>query len=597
MTPTTDIDSVPASSRDPIRLELLKNAFAAISDEMAATVVRTARSYVIKEAMDFSTGLIDADGNLISQGLCLPMHMGSFPPTVETIIARFKGDMHEGDVYITNDPYVGGGTHLPDIYVFKPIFFEGVLLGFAAAIGHQTDIGGRVAGGNACDNTEIYQEGLRLPPVRLFSAGVINQDLMAILCLNVRLPDKVNGDVMATVAACTRGERAMQGLAKRYGADVLRDEMAHLLDYTEKMTRAEFAALADGEWTFEDFLDDDGFSEDAIRIRCKITKHGDSMDVDFSGSSPQVRGSINLPFSMTQSCTYACVRCIMDPSLPTNTGFMRALRVTAEPGTVVYPTSPAPVAARGLTAMRATEAIWGALAMMLPGKVFACGAQGDFGVTIAGYDQQKTPFVLLEFLFGTWGGRPNKDTNDGLSSLAVNYSNSPIEVVEGEQPVRIEHYGFRTDSGGAGKYRGGVGMVRTYRLTGVPDAVLQVRSDRQKFQPYGLQGGDKGAFAANYLTDTSGLRSQLPGKFMRTFQRGELYEAILAGGGGWGDPLERDAQQVVEDVRDGKVSAVSAAADYGVVLSHDGMSFNTAATLSERKRRRSASKPSEAQKA
>ena len=597
MTPTTDIDSVPASSRDPIRLELLKNAFAAISDEMAATVVRTARSYVIKEAMDFSTGLIDADGNLISQGLCLPMHMGSFPPTVETIIARFKGDMHEGDVYITNDPYVGGGTHLPDIYVFKPIFFEGVLLGFAAAIGHQTDIGGRVAGGNACDNTEIYQEGLRLPPVRLFSAGVINQDLMAILCLNVRLPDKVNGDVMATVAACTRGERAMQGLAKRYGADVLRDEMAHLLDYTEKMTRAEFAALADGEWAFEDFLDDDGFSEDAIRIRCKITKHGDSMDVDFSGSSPQVRGSINLPFSMTQSCTYACVRCIMDSSLPTNTGFMRALRVTAEPGTVVYPTSPAPVAARGLTAMRATEAIWGALAMMLPGKVFACGAQGDFGVTIAGYDQQKTPFVLLEFLFGTWGGRPNKDTNDGLSSLAVNYSNSPIEVVEGEQPVRIEHYGFRTDSGGAGKYRGGVGMVRTYRLTGVPDAVLQVRSDRQKFQPYGLQGGDKGAFAANYLTDTLGLRSQLPGKFMRTFQRGELYEAILAGGGGWGDPLERDAQQVVEDVRDGKVSAVSAAADYGVVLSHDGMSFNTAATLSERKRRRSASEPSETQKA
>lgn len=595
MTSTKALDSLAAASRDPIRLELLKNAFAAISDEMAATVVRTARSYVIKEAMDFSTGLIDATGNLISQGLCLPMHMGSFPPTVETIIARFKGDMHEGDVYITNDPYVGGGTHLPDIYVFKPIFFEGVLLGFAAAIGHQTDIGGRVAGGNACDNTEIYQEGLRLPPVRLFSAGVINQDLMSILCLNVRLPDKVNGDVMATVAACTRGERAMQGLARRYGAEVLREEMAHLLDYTEKMTRAEFAALADGEWTFEDFLDDDGFSEDAIRIRCKITKRGDAMDVDFSGSSPQVTGSINLPFSMTQSCTYACVRCIMDASLPTNTGFMRALRVTAEAGSVVYPTSPAPVAARGLTAMRATEAIWGALAMMLPDKVFACGAQGDFGVTIAGYDQQKTPFVLLEFLFGTWGGRPNKDTNDGLSSLAVNYSNSPIEVVEGEQPVRIEHYGFRADSGGAGKHRGGVGMVRTYRLTGVPDAVLQVRSDRQKFQPYGLQGGSKGAFAANYLTDTSGLRSQLPGKFMRTFQRGELYEAILAGGGGWGDPLERNAQQVVEDVRDGKVTAASAAADYGVVLGEDGISLNSAATISERKRIGSARAPSDTQ--
>ncbi|MEO8859375.1 MAG: hydantoinase B/oxoprolinase family protein, partial [Burkholderiaceae bacterium] len=466
----------PDPQRDPIRLELLKNAFAAISDEMAATVVRTARSYVIKEAMDFSTGLIDAEGNLISQGLCLPMHMGSFPPTVQTILARFRGDMHEGDVYITNDPYTGGGTHLPDIYVFKPIFFDGALLGFSAAIGHQTDIGGRVAGGNACDNTEIYQEGLRLPPVRLFSKGVLDEDLMAILCLNVRLPDKVQGDVMATVAACTRGERAMHGLARRYGADVLRLEMDHLLDYTEKMTRAELSALADGEWTFDDFLDDDGFSEDAIRIRCHITKRGDRLQVDFSDSSPQVRGSINLPFSMTQSCTYACVRCIMDPSLPTNSGFMRVVEVSAEPGTVVYPTSPAPVAARGLTAMRCTEAVWGALARMLPQKVFACGAQGDFGVTIAGYDTQNTPFVLLEFLFGTWGGRPNKDTNDGLSSLAVNYSNSPIEVVEQEQPVRIERYGFRTDSGGAGKHRGGVGMVRTYRLTGVADAVLQVRS-------------------------------------------------------------------------------------------------------------------------
>ena len=577
-----------SNNRDPIRLELLKNAFAAISDEMAATVVRTARSYVIKEAMDFSTGLIDAQGNLISQGLCLPMHMGSFPPTIATIIERFQGDMAEGDVYITNDPYTGGGTHLPDIYVFKPIFHEGVLLGFAAAIGHQTDIGGRVAGGNACDNTEIYQEGLRLPPVRLFSRGTISQDLMAILCLNVRLPEKVKGDVMATVAACTRGERAVQGLARKYGAEALRTEMDHLLDYTEKMTRAELSALPDGEWTFEDFLDDDGFSEDAIRIRCRINKQGDQMCVDFAGSSPQVKGSINLPFSMTQSCTWACVRCIMDASLPTNSGFMRVLKVSAAPGTVVFPTTPAPVAARGLTAMRCTEAIWGALAMMLPDKVFACGAQGDFGVTIAGYDQQATPFVLLEFLFGTWGGRPNKDTNDGLSSLAVNYSNSPIEVVEGEQPVRIERYGFRADSGGAGKHRGGVGMVRSYRLTGVPDAVLQVRSDRQKFQPYGLQGGGKGAFAANYLTGSSGERVQLPGKFMRTFQRGELYEAILAGGGGWGDPLEREPQLVCEDVVDGKVTANAAASEYGVVLDAQCKKVDEPATVLARKHLRAA---------
>jgi N-methylhydantoinase B len=568
-------------SRDPIRLELLKNAFAAISDEMAATVVRTARSYVIKEAMDFSTGLIDAQGQLISQGLCLPMHMGSFPPTIETVLQRFAGDMHEGDVYITNDPYTGGGTHLPDIYVFKPIFHEGVLLGFAAAIGHQTDIGGRVAGGNACDNTEIFQEGLRIPPVRLFHRGALDEDLMAILRLNVRLPDKVHGDVMATVSACTRGERAMLALARRYGTEVLREEMAHLLDYTERMTRAAFEALADGEWSFDDYLDDDGFSEDPIRIRCKLQKAGGTLKVDFSGSSPQVRGSINLPFSMTQSCTYACVRCILDAGLPTNSGFMRAIEVAATPGSVVYPTTPAPVAARGLTAMRATEAIWGALARMLPSKVFACGAQGDFGVTIAGYDARQEPFVLLEFLFGTWGGRPGKDTNDGLSSLAVNYSNSPVEVVEGEQPLRIEGYGFRTDSGGPGKHRGGVGMMRSYRLTGVPEAVLQVRSDRQKFRPYGLQGGHDGAFAANYLSSEGSERTQLPGKFMRTFARGELYEAVLAGGGGWGDPLERDPHAVREDVIDEKVSGEAALRDYGVCLCGDGR-VDEAATLKQR---------------
>ncbi len=552
--------------RDPIRLELLKNAFAAIADEMAVTVVRTARSSVIREAMDFSTGLIDARGNLIAQGLCLPVHMGSFPPTIEAVLDRFGDELHDGDVYATNDPYVGGGTHLPDIYVFKPIFYEGKLLAFAAAIGHQTDIGGRVAGGNACDNTEIYQEGLRLPPLRLVERGVLNRQLMDILRLNVRLPDKVSGDVMATIAACARGEAAMHALARRHGAAVLCADMAHLLDYTETMTRAELRALADGTWQFEDFLDDDGFSDDAIRIHVTLTKAGEELTVDFTGSSPQVKGSINLPISMTRSCVYACVRSIMDPSLPTNSGFMRPLRIVAEPGSIVCPTPPAPVAARGLTSMRACEAIWGALAQMLPKKVFACGVQGDFGVTIAGYDRQREPFVLLEFLFGTWGGRPNKDANDALSSLAVNYSNSPVEVIEGEQPVIIEQYALRQDSAGPGQYRGGLGLVREYQLVNLDEAVLQVRSDRQKFAPYGLQGGRPGARAANFLRDAQGNEERLPGKFMRTLQKNERYRAVLAGGGGWGDPLARDPGQVLEDVLDEKVSQESAARDYGVVV-------------------------------
>ena len=557
-------------AKDAIRLELMKNAFAAIADEMAATVIRTARSSVIKEAMDFSTGLLDPQGNLIAQGLCLPVHMGSFPPTLSTVLEKFAGDIHPGDVFALNDPYLGNGLHLPDIFIFKPIFFEGRLLAYAAAIGHQTDIGGRVAGGNACDNTEIFQEGLRIPPLRVIAQGKPDPVFFDILRLNVRVPETVIGDVQATIAACTRGERALMTLAGKHGTDAIVADMASLLDYSEALTRAELAAFPDGTWEFEDFLDDDGFSEDAIRIFAKVIKKGSDITVDFTGTSPQVKGSINLPIAMTQSSVYACLRSIMDPALPTNSGFMRPIKVIAVSGSIVNPTSPAPVAARGLTSMRVTEAVWGALARMLPDKVFACGAQGDFGVTIAGYRKEGRPFVLLEFLFGTWGGRPNKDAIDALSSLAVNYSNTPVEIVEREQPIRIEEYGFRQDSCGAGKYRGGLGMVREYRLTHVDEAVLQVRSDRQKFRPYGLKGGNPGAHAGNVLKGMDGKRSALPGKFMRTFLRGETYRAELAGGGGWGDAYARAPELVWQDVLDEKVSRQSAARDYGVSISDDG---------------------------
>ncbi len=553
-----------------IRLELMKNAFAAIADEMAATVVRTARSSVIKEAMDFSTGLLDLKGNLIAQGLCLPVHMGSFPPTLATVLEKFEGQIRPGDVYALNDPYTGAGLHLPDIFIFKPIFYDGKLLAFAAAIGHQTDIGGRVPGGNACDNTEIFQEGLRIPPLRVIDRGEPVEAFFDILRLNVRVPDTVIGDVKATIAACTRGKRAFIALAKKHGADAIIADMANLLDYSEVLTRAEFGAFPDGAWDFEDFLDDDGFSTDPIRIAVRVIKSGTDITVDFTGTSRQVKGSINLPIAMTQSSVYACLRSVVGPNVPTNSGFMRPIRVIAEPGSIVDPISPAPVAARGLTSMRVTEAVWGALASMLPGKVFSCGAQGDFGVTIAGYTAERRPFVLLEFLFGTWGGRPDKDAIDALSSLAVNYSNTPVEIVEREQPIRIEEYGFRQDSCGPGKFRGGLGLVREYRLTGVEEAVLQVRSDRQKFRPYGLKGGTPGANAANYLRGADDPRKALPGKFMRTLKRGECYRAELAGGGGWGDPFARAPESVLQDVLDEKVSRLSASRDYGVAINDSG---------------------------
>ena len=565
-------------SRDPIRIELLKNALTAIADEMAVTVVRTARSLPIKEALDFSTGLLNADGALIAQGLCLPLHMGSFPPTMTSILNEYKDDIHPGDIFATNDPYLGGGTHLPDIYIFLPIFFQATLIGFAATIGHHTDIGGRVAGGNACDNTEIYQEGVRIPPVKIAQQGQLDELFLKLMRANVRVPQKVLGDIMASIAACRRGEQGFQALANRYGATELRASTIDLIDYAEELTRAELRELPDGQWEFEDYLDDDGFQEQPIRIFVSLAKQGDEITVDFRGTDPQVKGSINMPFNFTASCAYACIRSVMDPSIPNNEGFFRPIKVLAEPGSFAHCTHPAPVAARGLGASRVTDCIWGALAAMLPDKVFACGVQGDYRVTIAGYTDEGSPFVSLEFLFSGWGGRPNKDGIDGISSLAVNYSNTPVEILEVEQPLRIERYQFRPDTGGAGKFRGAVGLEREYRLVGAEEAVLQVRGDRQKFGPFGLHGGKAGALARNLLNPDSDSPTVPTGKFMMTIKKGDSFRGQLAGAGGWGNPLDRDPLLVLDDVLNEKVSPQCAREEYGVAIDLEQMQVDDEAT-------------------
>ena len=564
--------------RDPIKIELLKNALTAIADEMAVTVVRTARSFVIKEALDFSTGLMDAEGTLIAQGLCLPLHMGSFPPTMKAILDEYRDEVRPGDVFATNDPYLGGGTHLPDIYVFQPIFFEDELLGFAAAIGHQTDIGGRVAGGNACDNTEIYQEGVRIPPVRIIHGGWPDEIFFKMMRANVRVPEKVLGDIMAIVAACRHGVKGMQSLAKIHGSVSLKAQMNDLLDYAEELTRAELRLLPDGRWSFEDFIDNDGFQDEPIRIYVELSKNGDELVADFRGTSPQVKGSINMTRSFTCSAVYACVRSVMDPSIPNNEGFFRPIKVITEAGSFAHCTHPAPVAARGLGAMRTTDCLWGALARMLPQKVFACGVQGDYGVTIAGYRRDGRGFVNLEFLFSGWGGRPEKDGIDGISSLAVNYANTPAEVIEVEQPLRIERYGFLADTAGAGKHRGSLSIVREYRLVEVDEAVLQVRGDRQKFRPFGLHGGKPGAFASGVINPDSDAPIVPPGKFMTTITEGDVFRAVLAGGGGWGDPLDRSPAFVLDDVLNDKVSPQSAREDYGVVINVEAKQVEEGAT-------------------
>ena len=549
--------------QDPITFELIKNAVASIADEMAVTMIRTARSFVLKEAMDFSTALLNARGEMIAQGLCLPLHMGSIPAAMRVVLEDYRDRIDPGDVIALNDPY-RGGTHLPDIYIFEPIFQGDQLLGFAATIGHQADIGGRVAGGNACDSTEIFQEGLRIPPLKLYQRGEPSEALWNLIAANVRIPEKVLGDIMAQVAACRTGAQAYLDLVQRYGADTLSGYLDELLDYTERLTRAEIAALPDGTYTFTDHLDDDGITDEPIRIQVSLTVDGESLTADFTGTSPQVKGAINAVRSFTESCVYACVRAILDPNIPNNEGYFRPLRIDTQPGSFVDCVMPAPVAARGLAAMRITQTVYGALAHMLPERVFACEVAGDTGVTIAGYHDDRTPFVYLEFLFGSWGGGPDKDGLDANAPLAINYANTPVECVESEQPIMIERYGYVPDSGGAGKYRGGVALERQCRFLAT-EGILQLRSDRHKFLPYGLHGGSPGTRSHNAL-QRDGEWRQLPSKFLETLRQGDVFRHVLAGAGGWGDPLDRDPERVAADVVNEKLTVDYARREYGVVI-------------------------------
>jgi N-methylhydantoinase B len=548
---------------DPVTLELVKNAVESVVDEMALTMMRTAYSSNLKSSNDLSSAYCSLDGELLAQGFTLPMQLGSIPDAMEAVIAKFGGTFEPGDVVILNDPYEGG-THLPDIFLIKPLFLDGEHVAYCATIAHHTDIGGRVAGGNASDSTEIYQEGLRLPPIKLYDAGRPNQAVFEIIAKNVRVPENLLGDLRAQLAAIHIGERGMEELVERWGKQPLLTALDDLMAYTERLARAEIAQWPDGRFEFTDYIDDDGMDPGPIPIAVTVTVAGDSLHVDFTGTSPQVRGALNATGSFAKSAAYACVRAMMSSGIPNNGGYFRPISFTIPERSVINPDLPAPVAARGLTGFRLTNAILGALAKVAPHRVPACESGGDTGITIAGYFEDDRAFVFLEFLHASWGGRPDKDGIDACSSISANFSNNPIEYLEGDHPLRIEEYAFVPDTGGPGKHRGGLAMVRQYRFL-EREGALQLRTDRQKHLPWGLEGGKPGTPSSN-LVIIDGKPEVPPSKAYRILHRGDVLRHTLAGAGGHGDPLERDPALVAEDVADEKVSLEAARSEYGVVL-------------------------------
>ena len=579
----------PASDpevRDPIVFELFKNAIFSIADEMALTIFRTTYSGVLKDNMDYSTGFADADGKLVAQGLTLPGHLGSVPTAMLSIMRHFRDDMHPGDVFIMNDPF-DGGMHLPDIFVFKPLYHEGERIAFACTVCHHGDVGGRVAGSNASDSTEIYAEGLRIPPLKLYEKGKPNHTLLSIIEKNVRLPVQLFGDLRAQLAACHIAERQFAELVARYGPQQTRYYMNETVDYAERLTRAALETLPDGEWSFEDWIDDDGIDYGKpIRLFVTLRKRGGHMVVDWTGTAPQVKGAINNTLSYTKAASYTGVRSVLPQGIPNNEGVFRAIEVICPPGTVGNGLLPAACAARGLTGFRMTDCMFGALAMMLPDRVKAAGDGGNTGISIGGYYADRKPFVYVDFTCGAWGARPWADGLDGNSHMFANMASHSIEVTELEHPIQLLAYEFVPDKAGAGKYRGGVPFRRDYRFLET-EGVLQVRSDRRDHRPFGLYGGSPGAPSENYFNPDAENRV-LPGKFTMTVRKGDVLRHVLAGAGGWGDPLERDPGAVLRDVRNELLSPAKARADYGVVVDTERWAIDAAASELERARIRAA---------
>lgn len=560
---------------DPITFAVLKNGLDSIVDEMAYTVVRTARSEIVKDVMDYSAAICGADGAMLAQAKTIALHLGAVPEAMSVVLDAYGDDLKPGDAIILNDPYQGG-MHLPDIFMFCPIFHDEELQAFGVVICHHTDVGGRVPGSNASDSTEIYQEGIRIPVSKLYDGGEPNDTLFRLIARNVRLPDRVIGDLRAQFAACRVGQRELGRLFERYGAREAQDYFAELLNYAERMTREEIKGWPRGTYRFTDYLDDDGFGDEPIPISVAITVGDDGLVVDYEGSSPQVKAALNSTRSYTNSCTYLSVRCMLRGDIPNNAGVFRCIEVKTPKASILDPVEPAACAARALTGYRVVDAMFGALAQIVPDLAPAAGEGGNTVVCLGGRRDDGAPFIIVDMICGAWGGRPDKDGIEAITNPSQNLSNTPVETMEAQHPVRIEEYALVPDSGGAGKWRGGLGIARSYRLLG-DEAQLQLRADRAKFQPYGLSGGEPGRSTRNFL-ERNGEMEEVPGKITMTLRRGEMIRHEQAGGGGFGDPLTRDPARVARDVWNRKITASFAREKHGVVVDPESGELDVTAT-------------------
>lgn len=566
---------------DPITLEVIRNALASTADEMALIVMRSAYSPVVRDIMDYSTALCDAQGRVIAQGLTLPIQLCSFPRIMGFVRERYGDGLKPGDILIANDPYGSGGQHLPDIYILKPIFVTGRLSGFAATVAHHTDLGGIVPGSVAIYATEIQQEGLRIPLLKLYEAGEPVDSVFRILEANTRSPVEVLGDIRAQIAACNVAEEGLKTLIGRYGAEELDAYIDALHDHAEAMMRDVIRALPNGVYRATDYIDGVGENPEPLPIVATVTVAEDTIDIDFTGTADQVAASINCPISLPESAAFCAIRCLSQQDIPNCEGYLRPIAVRAPEGCLVNPRYPAACGARGVVGYRVFDAIMQALAQIVPERAMG-GSEGGPYLLAAGGMHEGRPFVLNEMVVGTWGARAGKDGIEGISNPAANLSNQPVEMIEADMPVEVLSYGLVPDSGGPGEFRGGLSFIRELRFLAPIRFVL--RGDRRDHPPFGFEGGGAGAPSVHILIRADGSEQVLPTMPMESFaaRTGDVFRLIGAGGGGYGDALKRDPIRVADDLREGKVTVAGAARDYGVIFDADGATIDQVATTSRR---------------
>jgi N-methylhydantoinase B len=549
---------------DPITLGVIWGALHSIAVEIGTTVHRTAYSEQAREGQDFSVAVFDGAGRMVAQGPYSPGHLGAMSFAVKHALAAFPAEtLAPGDAILLNDPLLGSG-HLPDFFITQPAFLDGRLIGFAVNILHHTDVGGQRPGSQGVEGIfDYFQEGLRIPPTKVWSAYRENDAVIGIIAANTRTPDKVLGDLRAQRSALRVGELRLQDLARRYGVDMLEAAMGEILTRTEAAMRAAIRRIPDGVYTFEDFLDDYGPGTEPLRVAVTVRVAGDGIDIDYDGSSPQTASGMNSYINYTRSYSHAAVKSLTDPFGPMNEGALAPVTVRAPEGSFLNPRPPAGGGPRAIICYRIFEAVVGALARSVPERV-AAAASHMANPTFGGWDRaRRRRFVAYELVLAGTGARAGKDGCDGMS-WAFNASNIPVEAQEANQPIVVERFELIRDSAGPGTFRGGAGLRRDMRFL-ADEGKLTNLSDRQRFAPFGLFGGEPGQCGRTVLNPGRD-EEVVPGKASREFRYGDVISFQQSGAGGYGDPLARDTARVLADVLDDYVSIEAARERYGVVI-------------------------------